>query len=195
MRGRRKSGAARPPESPRAATRHARLRFAAIFAAVAGVLLTAYSFPYAEHGIRETWFARYLAAYASVAGAVLRLGGADVHAVGGQLIGRISLEVAKNCDAMDVNILFAAAVLAFPARWGRRAAGIGVGVALLATVNVLRIASLYCIGVRWPSAFEVIHAEVWPLALVALAVAAFLLWCRWAAAPAGPPGAVADATP
>jgi hypothetical protein len=41
--------------------RHVRLRFAAVFAAVAGVALAIYSFPYAEHGLREDWFHRYAA--------------------------------------------------------------------------------------------------------------------------------------
>ncbi len=160
--------------------RRARIRFAAVFAVVGGVLLTLYSFPYAEHGVREDWFARYLAFYARLAGGVLRLVDVGVRVVGNDIVGRTSLTVAKNCDAMDVSLLFAAAVVAFPARWSRRLAGLCVGVAALTAVNVLRIASLYFVDLRWPSAFETIHAEVWPLALVAFAAGAFLVWSRWA---------------
>jgi exosortase/archaeosortase family protein len=160
--------------------RHARLRFAATFAVVAGAALAIYSFPYAEHGVREDWFTRYLAAYARVAGWVLRLTHANVQVAGTEVVGNISLTVAKNCDAMDVNILFVAAIVAFPVGWRRRAIGIGLGVAGLAIANIVRIVSLYYIGVRWPSRFEVVHAELWPFAMVALAVSAFLLWSRWA---------------
>jgi exosortase/archaeosortase family protein len=159
--------------------RHARLRFAVVFALVAGAALTLYSFPYAEHGIREDWFTRYLAAYARVAGWVLRLTNANVQVTGTDVVGNISLTVAKNCDAMDVNILFVAAIVAFPVGWRRRAIGIGAGVAVLALANIIRIVSLYYIGVRWPNRFELAHAEVWPFAMVALAVGAFLLWSRW----------------
>jgi exosortase/archaeosortase family protein len=165
--------------------RRVRLRFAAVFAAVGGVLLTLYSFPYAEHGVREDWFASYLAVYARLAGGVLRLFDGGVRVVGNDIVGRTSLTVAKNCDAMDVSLLFVAAVLAFPARWSRRLVGVAAGVATLTLVNVLRIASLYYIDLRWPSAFETIHAEVWPLALVALAAGAFLAWSRWAQGGAG----------
>ena len=164
--------------------RRARIRFAVTFAVVGGALLTLYSFPYAEHGVREDGFSRYLAIYARLAGLVLRLFGASVRVVGNDIVGRVSLTVAKNCDAMDVSLLFASAIVAFPARWSRRLAGIGVGVALLTVLNVLRIASLYYVDVHWPSAFELIHAEVWPLALVVLAAAAFLAWSRWAQLPA-----------
>jgi exosortase/archaeosortase family protein len=163
--------------------RRARLRFAAIFAGLGGGLLTLYSFPYAEHGVREDWFARYLAMYARLAGLVLRLFDAGVRVVGNDIIGRTTLTVAKNCDAMDVSLLFAAAVVAFPARWPRRLVGIAAGVGVLAVVNVLRIASLYFIDLHWPGAFEVIHAEVWPLAIVAFAASAFVVWSRWAQAP------------
>jgi exosortase H (IPTLxxWG-CTERM-specific) len=164
--------------------RRARIRFAVVFAATGGALLTLYSFPYAEHGVREDWFARYLAVYARLAGVVLHLFDSGVRVVGNDIVGRTSLTVAKNCDAMDVTLLFSAAVIAFPAPWRRRLVGIAAGVAALTIVNVLRIASLYFVDLRWPSAFETIHAEVWPLLIVVLAAGAFLAWSRWAQAPA-----------
>jgi exosortase/archaeosortase family protein len=171
----------RQPESP---IRRARLRFAGVFIVVGGALLTLYSFPYAEHGVSETLFTRYLALYAQLAGLVLRVFDSGVRVVGNDLVGQVSLTVAKNCDAMDVSLLFTAAVIAFPARWSRRLTGIAVGVLSLTIVNVLRIASLYYVDLRWPSAFEAIHAEVWPLAIVAVAAGAFLAWSRWAQRPA-----------
>ncbi len=162
--------------------RRRRIRFVVTFAVCAAVLLTAYSFPYAEHGVREAWFANYLSAYAHLAGAFLRLSDSSVHVVGQEIVGRASLEVAKNCDAMDVNILFVAAVVAFPAPWARRAVGVALGTALLAVVNVVRITSLYHVDVHWPDRFELVHAELWPLAMVAVALGAFLRWSRWAEA-------------
>jgi exosortase/archaeosortase family protein len=169
--------------------RRARLRFAAIFALVGGGLLTLYSFPYAQNGVREDWFHGYLRAYARLAGLVLRLFDPAVHVVGTDIVGRTSLTVAKNCDAMDVSLLYVGAVVAFPARWSRRLAGIAAGVAALTIVNVLRIASLYFVVLRWPSAFDAVHAEVWPLAIVALAATAFLVWSRWAQAGPAPASA------
>ncbi len=133
-----------------AETRGRRVRFLVTFAVCGGALLTLYSFPYAEDGLREVWFARYLSAYARLAGAFLHLFDPAVHVVGREIVGRVSLAVAKNCDAMDVNILFVAAVVAFPARWSRRALGVAAGTALLTAVNVVRIASLYHVDVRWP---------------------------------------------
>ena len=159
--------------------RRARLRFAAAFIAVGGLLLALYSFPYSEHGMPEVGFAWYLGAYARVAGAVIHLADPTVRVSGAELVGRTSLTIAKNCDAMDVNLLLIAAMIAFPAPWKRRLVGIVASVGLLSVVNVLRIVTLYQINIHAPRAFEFIHAEVFPLAMVALAVGAFGLWSRW----------------
>jgi len=159
--------------------RRARLRFAAAFVAVGGALLALYAFPYAEHGIGEGGFAWYLGAYARAAGSVIRLVDPTVHVSGADLVGRTSLTIAKNCDAMDVNLLLIAAMLAFPAPWKRRLVGIIAGVGLLSLVNVLRIVTLYQISIHAPRAFELIHAELFPLVMVALAVGAFAVWSRW----------------
>ena len=80
---------------------------------------------------------------------------------GRQITGRASLTIVKNCDAMDVNIMLVAAMLAFPSRWPPlRAAGIAGGVALLLAANIARIVSLYYVSARWPRAFDVIHVEL-----------------------------------
>jgi len=169
----------------------ARARFALIFASVAGALLTLYSFPYAEHGFHEDLFAWCLAAYARAAGAVIHLTDPTVQIAGPRIIGRTSLVIAKNCDAMDVNLLLVAAIVAFPAAWRRRLVGIGAGVAVLSLVNVLRIVSLYHLNARSSATFELMHGEVWPFVMVALAVAAFAAWSRWSRAPdRGADGAV-----
>ena len=159
--------------------RRARLRFAAAFVAVGGVLLALYSFPYAEHGMREVGFAWYLGAYARAAGSLIHLADPTLRVSGADLVGRTSLTVAKNCDAMDVNLLLVAAMIAFPAPWKRRLVGIVAGVGLLSIVNLLRIVALYQINVHAPRAFEFIHAEVFPLVMVVLAVGAFGIWSRW----------------
>jgi exosortase family protein XrtM len=147
--------------------------------AVGGTLLALYSFPYAEHGMSEVGFAWYLGAYARAAGSLIHLADPTLRVSGADLVGRTSLTVAKNCDAMDVNLLLVAAMIAFPAPWKRRLVGIVAGVGVLSIVNLLRIVALYQINIHAPRAFEFIHAEVFPLVMVVLAVAAFGVWSRW----------------
>jgi exosortase H (IPTLxxWG-CTERM-specific) len=157
-----------------------RLRFAVGFVAIAGALFSIYTFPYAEHGMSERGFDAYLAGYARLAGHVLRLFDPSVTVQGQDLIGRYNLRIVKNCDAMEANILFVAAVLAFPGTLRKRIIGVALGIPVLVGVNVVRICSLYYIGIHSPKAFEFFHLELWPLLLVASGVAAFLVWATWA---------------
>jgi exosortase/archaeosortase family protein len=80
---------------------------------------------------------------------------------------------------MEAKILFVSAVAASPGPLSRRAAAAIGGLAVLFLTNVIRIASLYFIGVQSADAFEVAHREVWPLLLVGMAALEFLLWARW----------------
>lgn len=156
-----------------------RVRFAAGFVLVAGVLFALYTFPYAENGISERWFDAYLAFYARAAGLALHQLDSAVSVSGSDILGRYPLRIVKNCDAIEVHILFASAVLAFPTSWRRRALGLGLGLPALVALNITRICSLYFIGSSAPASFELFHLEVWPLVLVACAALLFLVWANW----------------
>jgi exosortase/archaeosortase family protein len=156
------------------------LSFMLIFLGCSGVLSLAYAFPYAHEGAVHAGFASYLAGYARAAGALLVLFDPSVHVEGATIFGRFPMQIVKDCDAMEVNILFASAVLAYPANWSRRALGVVVGVLLLGAANLSRIASLYWIGVSAPGAFESAHRDVFPLLLVGVAMLLFVAWVRWA---------------
>ncbi|HEX7669596.1 MAG TPA: exosortase H [Polyangiaceae bacterium] len=158
-----------------------RLHFALWFAATAGVLFAVYTFPYRENGISESGFTAYLSWYARLTGHVLALFDPSVTVHGQDIVGRYNLRIVKSCDAMEANILFVAAVLAFPESWKKRVIGVALGVPLLVAINVLRICSLYYIGIHVPKAFEFFHLELWPLVLIGSGLAAFLFWASWAA--------------
>lgn len=156
-----------------------RLRFAIGFIVVAGALFSVYTFPYEESGISERWFAAYLSLYARLAGGILSQFDPTLTVSGQDILGRFNLRIVKNCDAMEANILFAAAVLAFPGAWGKRLVGVFFGVPVLVAINVLRICSLYYVGIHLPGAFEFFHLELWPLVMTASAVIVFLVWATW----------------
>ena len=160
------------------ATRRLGLRFALTYAAIAGVLFAIYGFPFELFGAREDWLSGYLAAYARMSGGVLGLVEPGIVVTGSIIHGRFPMEIARNCDAIDVNILFASAVLAFPASWRAKLVALGAGLCALVTLNVLRICGLYYVGVSSPAAFKVVHEEICPLLLVAATVVIFLACIR-----------------
>jgi exosortase/archaeosortase family protein len=153
-------------------------RFALTYAAIAAALFGVYAFPFELFGARGDWLTGYLTAYAHLAGGLLRWFEPGVIVEGTTIYGRFVLQIVRNCDAADVNILFASAVLAFPAPLRKKMAPLLLGLAALVAANVLRICSLYYVGVHRPSWFHAAHEELWPLLLVALTLLAFLACIR-----------------
>jgi exosortase/archaeosortase family protein len=154
-------------------------RFVLMFVVVAGLLLPVYYFPYAHGSSVERVFEAYLHGYAVVAGAVLRFFDRGVFVVGQDITGAFSLRLVKTCDAMDVTLLFVSAVVAWPGDRRRRLLAALAGAALLFFVNTLRICALYLVGLHFPSSFEMVHLEIAPIVLLAVAVGAFLIFSRW----------------
>jgi len=154
-------------------------RFVVVFVITAAALLGEYYFPHGPGAGGSSWLDAYLRAYARVVGACLHLADRAVTVNGAEIAGRYTLRIVSTCDAMDVTILFVSAVVAWPSPWRRRAAAAAIGVAALFALNVLRICSLYYVGIHFPSSFDTIHLQVWPLAVLVAAVAAFFWSSRW----------------
>jgi exosortase/archaeosortase family protein len=166
-------------------SRHATRSFLLRFSVAATVLLGAYYFPY--QGVLAAVRAVYLALYAHLAGVAIAIFDPTVQVHGTHIVGRTAFEFAMNCDAMDVTILFAAAVYAFPASWRRRIAGLACAVAGIVVLNVSRVVVLYLLRIHAPAWFDVFHLTLFPLALAGATAAWFLAWAhggRRAAAPA-----------
>jgi exosortase/archaeosortase family protein len=162
-----------------ASERRSQVRFAVTFALVAALASLAYYFPYPSGSAADVWMASYLRAYVRCAGALLARLDGSVTVSGLEVHGRFPFRVTRDCDGMQIDILFGAAVLAFPSTWARRLAGLAVGFVFLAALNLVRLCTLYFVGVYWPEAFDAAHRELWPLLLVIAALGAFLAWAEW----------------
>ena len=75
-----------------------------------------------------------------------------------------------------------------PAPVLRRIAGALIAAVVLQTLNIIRIVSLYLIGLKWPKIFETAHLAIWQTLMFGAAVFLFLIWTSIVAprnAPAG----------
>ena len=99
------------------------------------------------------------------------------------------IAIRKGCDAIEPSWLFCASVLAFPAPFKRKIPGVLIGVAVLLALNVVRIVSLYFIGVHLPGFFSTAHLEIWPVVFIVTAILLWLGWIRWAMRNNGSPAA------
>jgi exosortase H (IPTLxxWG-CTERM-specific) len=114
---------------------------------------------------------------ATLSGAVIRLFSPEVTVQGSIIQGRgFGVNIYYGCDAEDVIMLFAAAVIAFPAPWRARLLGVAVGTVLIVVFNLFRIVSLFYIGVWAPSAFEMAHLVVWQVTGIVFATTLYVLW-------------------
>lgn len=115
---------------------------------------------------------------ARVAALSIELWGVDAVARGTVVASGVgSVELKNGCDALQPISVLVAAVLAWPARFGWRLVGILAGASLLLAANLARVVSLFFANAYAQSVFEALHTQVWPLALVILALC---LWWVWA---------------
>lgn len=94
------------------------------------------------------------------------------------------ISVVTACTGIFITGLFLIAVVALPARWSAKLVGAGMGISGIFLVNIVRLVSLYFIGVHWPGFLDQAHQLIWQSLLIVTAVALWLLWAgRWAYAP------------
>jgi exosortase/archaeosortase family protein len=88
----------------------------------------------------------------------------------------IPISVAKGCDGTQALSIFVMAVLAFPSGWLAKLTGIVLGSLSILAVNVFRVASLAWVGAKMPEHFVLVHANIWPVAIVFWALFAWSIW-------------------
>ena len=128
------------------------------------------------------FFHTYLRLNAGASATVLQVLGDDASVTGTSITSpRFSVNIQRGCEAIQVSAFYIFAVLLWPlpASWRQRAMGMAVGTLLLLTLNLVRIVSLYYIGIYFPSAFEPVHIDVWQPAFIVLALFFWVIWVRW----------------
>ena len=90
---------------------------------------------------------------------------------------QFNMRIVSECTAITPMIVLAAATIAVPAPLVSKLKCIILGSCVLHIVNLVRIISLYYVGVMRPDMVEFVHLVLWQAVLVLLAVG---LWGFWA---------------
>jgi len=115
---------------------------------------------------------------ARLSGAVLNLLGQHVALSGTVIQGpRFAVNIRNGCNGVEAMLIFLAAVLAFPAPWRWRLAGLVLGILAIQVVNLVRVVSLYLTGAYFPRFFDTSHTVIWQSVVILFGV---LLWVFWA---------------
>lgn len=129
----------------------------------------------------QAFFESYLNLNARASAAFLNLFGDDVRVNGTSLSSsRYALQIKSGCDALQSVAFFVLAVLASQVSMPliRRLPVIVAGTAVMLTVNLVRIISLYYTGVYFPDAFETMHIDVWQAVFIFLPLVLWVVWAR-----------------
>src|SRR5512140_1243741 len=98
--------------------------------------------------------------------------------------GNFEVDVSPACSGAVPTMIYLAAVFAYPAKWRAKLIGAGLGIAVIHTVNLLRVSALFLIGLYFHRLFHETHVYVAQALVVAIAVATWLYWAgRFADAP------------
>jgi exosortase H (IPTLxxWG-CTERM-specific) len=123
---------------------------------------------------------RIVSGNAKLSSIILNLFGQGTHANGFNIDApAFSISIAKGCDAIEAMALFSVALLTFPAKWKQKLFGLAAGISVLFVLNLIRIISLYLVGVYFPAAFELMHVEVWQVLFIIFAIGLWIFWIRW----------------
>lgn len=88
----------------------------------------------------------------------------------------ISLDVRFGCNGLEAVMIYAVAILAFPASWKRKIAGITLGFLIIQVINILRIVGLAYAGVYFRDIFHYIHLYVAQGIMIAIALGTFFMY-------------------
>jgi len=91
-------------------------------------------------------------------------------------VNTFSLQVVNGCNALGFSWLLSAAILAFPAKWHYKLIAVLAGFAAVQLLNIIRLVSLFYIGQWFPTYFDLVHENFWPLLFSADVVLLFFAW-------------------
>ncbi len=157
------------------------------FAVTFGVLAVLSELVYYGVALESPVFKSYLKLVARISGFLLGFLTEDVVVRGTHISSQIfSVEIARGCDAYRICALLSAAILSFPAPWRTKAWGLTLGLLWLNFLNFFRIISLIYVGGYLYPYFQTTHEIYFPIFLIAMTVAAWILWVRQATRDAWP---------
>lgn len=90
----------------------------------------------------------------------------------------LGVSIEAGCNGIEAAIILIAAVLAYPASWSLRTAGIVLGFVAIQLVNVGRVISLFYLADWNQAVFEFAHLYLWQIFIMVDVLIVWLVWIR-----------------
>lgn len=143
------------------------------------LLLVLFEIPLLIEPVDRVVVRPFTAGIATVSGSLLRAMGQPVTVSGTLVSGPcFTVNINNGCNGLEATLFLLAAVLAFPATAKARALAAIGGIALIQTLNMVRVLSLYLIGCYRREWFDTFHLAIWQTVIFAAAILFFANWTR-----------------
>jgi len=156
-------------------------RFLILFLLILGVSFTLV----ALQPVNDHLVVPYTTGVAWVSGQLLDLLGEDITINGCVLRSpRFAVTIYNGCNGLITSLIFISGVLAFPSSWTAKVVGVVGGLLAIQTINLIRIISLFYIGIFLPDLFNSSHIFIWQSIVILFGVSLWVLWAQKLARPA-----------
>lgn len=156
------------------------LRFFATFVGLLALLFIGELTWPVQHWLVQPWTALLARAGAALLQwfdpGVLAEGRVLRHAASG-----VGVSIEAGCNGVEACLMLVAALVAYPARWAARLAGIALGFVAIQLLNLLRVITLFYLAGWDPRVFEFAHLYLWQVLIMLDVLIVWLLWMRWVA--------------
>ena len=151
-------------------------RFVALFALILLTLFAAELAPPGQAVVRP-----WTALVADASSGFIRAFDGDARALGNMVYSSrtgFAMTIEAGCNGVEAMLVLMAGVLAYPAPWRLKLAGLAIGFVAIQALNLVRIVTLFYLG-QWDLAwFEWAHLYAWQALIMLDALIVWLLWIR-----------------
>jgi exosortase H (IPTLxxWG-CTERM-specific) len=159
------------------------IQFLVLFVVLLGAGFTLIS----VHWVNDHVIEPFTGGIARTSGAALNLLGQHVTMQGTVIrSSRFAVNIRNGCNGVEAMLIFLAAVLAFPASWKSRLAGLALGILAIQVVNLIRVVALFLTGIYFPKIFDTSHTVIWQTIVILFGVVLWIFWANRFATPPAP---------
>ena len=155
-------------------------RFLILFLTILGVSFTVV----ALRQVNDFFVTPYTAVIAQMSGFILRIFGEKATVTGCVVSSpRFAVTIYNGCNGLITSLILVSGVLAFPARISAKLIGVIGGLLAIQLINLVRIVSLFYIGIFMPQHFSDAHIFVWQSLVILAGISLWIVWAQKFALP------------
>ncbi|MCB1054301.1 MAG: exosortase H [Acidobacteria bacterium] len=134
--------------------------------------------------VNDHWIEPFTGLVATTSGKILDVIGQGVTMQGTVIKNEtFQVNIRNGCNGVETMLIFASALLAFPAAWKPKAWGLVAGLVAIQAINLVRVVALFLTGVYFPKFFDTSHTVVWQTVVILFGLLLFIFWADRFAAP------------